>query len=265
MTKVGLRWDHPEAPVFFETEAEGNMGVQRDEPASVRHEVEQSLGRLGIDCIDLVESALPTRTPPSRTPWEPSPAAGRGQATGHRRLELSVEQLDEAAKFSLPPARQRPAALQPALPGHREGRPALGREHGVGLLTLPSRAGSAHGQGRRQPHLRGQRRPQQEDGVLEGQPPARAGGPRARRRPHREGPRRDPGRGRAGGRRPTGVTSVLVGARTAAGRGELRRRRAGPRSRGAQCLDRAPEQDPARTPRAEGSRRRTRAAPAGLR
>ena len=161
MTKVGLRWDHPEAPVFFETEAAGKrMGVQRtSEPASVRHEVEQSLGRLGIDCIDLVQVHAPDPdTPIADTMGALAELRDEGKLRAIGVSNYSVEQLDEASEALAPhPLASDQPHYSLLSRGHREGRPALGpRARGPGSDLLPSRAGSAH-RGRRQPHLRGQR------------------------------------------------------------------------------------------------------------
>ncbi len=50
-TKCGLVWHSTRGPYFF---AQGGLPVHRDlSPASIRHEVEQSLRRLGTDRIDL--------------------------------------------------------------------------------------------------------------------------------------------------------------------------------------------------------------------
>lgn len=62
LTKVGLRWDDARGPVFFESR--DNLGnpvtVRRNlRPDSVRFEVEQSLKRLGVDVLDLVQIHWP--------------------------------------------------------------------------------------------------------------------------------------------------------------------------------------------------------------
>ena len=58
LTKIGLRWDTTFGRVLFETT--GPDGVRRvvrkdSRPASLREEVEQSLRRVGVDAIDLLQ------------------------------------------------------------------------------------------------------------------------------------------------------------------------------------------------------------------
>jgi aryl-alcohol dehydrogenase-like predicted oxidoreductase len=58
MTKVGLRWDDPRGERFFRADDApgGPADVHRNSrPDSVRHEVEQSLERLGVERLDLVQ------------------------------------------------------------------------------------------------------------------------------------------------------------------------------------------------------------------
>jgi len=67
MTKVGLRWDDDRGAWFFrDQDAQGaELDVYRNgRPDSVRWEVEQSLGRLGVDTIDLVQCHWPDPTTP---------------------------------------------------------------------------------------------------------------------------------------------------------------------------------------------------------
>jgi aryl-alcohol dehydrogenase-like predicted oxidoreductase len=62
MTKVGLRWDDPRGPVFFEAQDdEGRaLTVRRNLRAdSIRAEVEASAKRLGRDVLDLVQIHWP--------------------------------------------------------------------------------------------------------------------------------------------------------------------------------------------------------------
>lgn len=71
-TKVGLRWDGGEyGDVMFEfTDAEGRRGVVRknSRPESVRWEVEQSLARLRVETLDLVQIHQPdVQTPIAET------------------------------------------------------------------------------------------------------------------------------------------------------------------------------------------------------
>jgi aryl-alcohol dehydrogenase-like predicted oxidoreductase len=70
-TKVGLRWDDERGDVAFETTDE--KGIQRvvrrnARPWSVKHEVETSLERLGIETIDLIQVHWPDpKTPIAET------------------------------------------------------------------------------------------------------------------------------------------------------------------------------------------------------
>jgi methylglyoxal reductase len=57
LTKLGLRWDSDHGQVLFEANTPlGRRAVRRDSrPLSLRDEVERSLARLGVDCIDLIQ------------------------------------------------------------------------------------------------------------------------------------------------------------------------------------------------------------------
>ena len=66
-TKCGLRWDLDEGEKFFDTR--DNCGNPRAiyknlRPESIRWECEQSLRRLGVDCIDLYQCHWPDATTP---------------------------------------------------------------------------------------------------------------------------------------------------------------------------------------------------------
>lgn len=64
-TKCGLRWDLTEGERFFDTVMpDGSPAViyRNLRPASIRWECEQSLQRLGIDCIDLYQCHWPDNT-----------------------------------------------------------------------------------------------------------------------------------------------------------------------------------------------------------
>lgn len=81
MTKVGLRWDDDRGVEFFRTpDPDGRMLTVRknSRPWSVKYEVEQSLKRLGVDVIDLVQVHWP----------DPSTPIG---LTMHALLELRKE------------------------------------------------------------------------------------------------------------------------------------------------------------------------------
>jgi aryl-alcohol dehydrogenase-like predicted oxidoreductase len=58
MTKAGLRWDDPRGPLFFEFDDEHGRRVKvhrNSRPDSIRHEVDKSLVRLGVERIDLLQ------------------------------------------------------------------------------------------------------------------------------------------------------------------------------------------------------------------
>ncbi|MAE29833.1 MAG: aldo/keto reductase [Planctomycetota bacterium] len=67
MTKAGLRWDTDEGQPFFETKDGAGRSrriFRNSRPASLRAEVEASLGRLGIERIDLLQVHWPDGTTP---------------------------------------------------------------------------------------------------------------------------------------------------------------------------------------------------------
>lgn len=67
MTKVGLRWDIDEGEHFFDTTdpAGKSWRIMRNlRPASIRWEVEQSLQRLGVEHIDLIQCHWPDPSTP---------------------------------------------------------------------------------------------------------------------------------------------------------------------------------------------------------
>jgi aryl-alcohol dehydrogenase-like predicted oxidoreductase len=97
MTKVGLRWDDAHdghGEVLFRFSDGGRMrSVRRDSrPASVRWEVEQSLSRLGVEALDLVQVHHPDpQTPIAETMGE----LARLRAEGKLR-EIGVSNYDPA-------------------------------------------------------------------------------------------------------------------------------------------------------------------------
>jgi methylglyoxal reductase len=105
MTKVGLRWDDPRGAHFFDdVDQQGDpLRVFRNlRPDSIRHEVDQSLQRLGVDVIDLVQCHWPDPT----TPVEESIGAlvslveaGKVRAIGVSNFDVPL--LDRA-KAALP-------------------------------------------------------------------------------------------------------------------------------------------------------------------
>ncbi len=61
LTKCGMRWDGGEGAVSFEAEHEGKRVVVRrnSRPASLREELQQSLRRLGVESVDLLQIHQP--------------------------------------------------------------------------------------------------------------------------------------------------------------------------------------------------------------
>ena len=101
MTKVGLRWDSDEGEHFFDTEDPDGRSwtIHRNlRPESVRWEVEQSLKRLGVDHIDLIQCHWPD-------PSVPIPESMGALADLHRQGKVgavgvsnfSPEQMIEAS------------------------------------------------------------------------------------------------------------------------------------------------------------------------
>lgn len=67
LTKAGLRWDDPRGESFFHTEGPGGQRLEvrrNSRPDSLRVEVDASLGRLGIERIDLLQIHWPDPTTP---------------------------------------------------------------------------------------------------------------------------------------------------------------------------------------------------------
>jgi methylglyoxal reductase len=101
LTKVGLRWDTDEGTHFFDTvDPEGrSWRVTRNlQPESVRWEVEQSLRRLGVDHIDMIQCHWPdpgTPIPDTMGALKALHEEGKIGAVGVSNF--SPEQLQEAA------------------------------------------------------------------------------------------------------------------------------------------------------------------------
>lgn len=102
LTKVGLRWDSEDGDHFFDTEdPEGRCWkIHRNlRPDSVRHEVEQSLKRLGVDHIDLVQCHWPDpSTPIPETMGALRVLVEEGKIGAVGVSNFSPEQLSEAAQ-----------------------------------------------------------------------------------------------------------------------------------------------------------------------
>jgi len=100
MTKVGLRWDKEEGEHFFDTTdpAGRSWRVFRNlRPDSIRWEVEQSLRRLGVDHIDLLQCHWPDpSTPIPESMGALADLAREGKIGAVGVSNFSPEQLIEA-------------------------------------------------------------------------------------------------------------------------------------------------------------------------
>jgi methylglyoxal reductase len=114
MTKVGLRWDTDEGSHFFDTEdPEGrSWTINRNlRPESVRWEVEQSLRRLGVDHIDLIQCHWPDPSCPiDETMGALADLHQQGKVGAVGVSNFSPEQMIEAARAlgSVPLASNQP-------------------------------------------------------------------------------------------------------------------------------------------------------------
>ena len=101
LTKVGLRWDTEEGEHFFDTEdPEGrSWRITRNlRPESVRAEVENSLRRLDVDHIDLVQCHWPDpSTPIPDTMGALAAMVAEGKVGAIGVSNFSPEQMAEAA------------------------------------------------------------------------------------------------------------------------------------------------------------------------
>lgn len=100
LTKVGLRWDDETGAHFFDTkDADGTpYRIFRNlRPHSIRHEVEQSLRRLGVDHIDVLQCHWPDPSTPIPETMECLASLVREGKVGAVGVSnFSVEELIEA-------------------------------------------------------------------------------------------------------------------------------------------------------------------------
>lgn len=100
MTKVGLRWDLEEGTHYFDTEDPSgrSYSIWRNlRPASIRHEVEQSLRRLRTDRIDLLQCHWPDpSTPIAESMGALSELVAQGKVRAIGVSNFSIEQMTEA-------------------------------------------------------------------------------------------------------------------------------------------------------------------------
>ena len=101
MTKVGLRWDTDEGAHFFDTkDPEGRSWIihRNLRPKSVRWEVEQSMRRLGVDHIDLIQCHWPDPSCPiDETMGALADLHREGKVGAVGVSNFSPEQMTEAA------------------------------------------------------------------------------------------------------------------------------------------------------------------------
>jgi len=146
LTKVGLRWDCEEGAHFFDTkDASGDtVRIFRNlRPASIRWEVEQSLERLGVDHIDLIQCHWPDpSTPISESMGALADLVREGKAGAVGVSNFSSAQLSEAQESlgSIPLASNQPGY---SLIDRRIERGVLPwcRDHGVGVMVYSPLAG----------------------------------------------------------------------------------------------------------------------------
>ena len=100
MTKIGLRWDDTRGEFYFET-VDAHGKTQRihynSRPWSVVHEVEQSLKRLSIEQIDLIQIHRPDpKTPIAETMSALAQLREQGKVRAIGTSNFTCEQLTEA-------------------------------------------------------------------------------------------------------------------------------------------------------------------------
>jgi len=100
LTKVGLRWDLQEGSHYFDTEEPDGtpQSIWRNlRPQSIRHEVEQSLRRLQVDHIDLLQCHWPDpSTPIAESMGELASLVHEGKVGAIGVSNFSIEQMQEA-------------------------------------------------------------------------------------------------------------------------------------------------------------------------
>lgn len=102
MTKVGLRWDDERGDIAFSAPGPHGKTVNvrlNSRPWSVRYEVEKSLTRLGVDVLDLVQIHWPDpRTPVTETLDELLSLRREGKLRAIGVSNFSVGQLEDAGR-----------------------------------------------------------------------------------------------------------------------------------------------------------------------
>ena len=102
MTKVGMRWDDPRGPLAAEVTPPGGRRVPvraNLRPDSVRAEVEASLGRLGVEHVDLVQVHRPDpETPIADTMGALAELRAEGKLGAIGVSNYTVAQIEEARR-----------------------------------------------------------------------------------------------------------------------------------------------------------------------
>ena len=140
MTKAGLRWDDARGERFFDTEGPGGRKVaiyRNSRPDSLRHEVEQSLRRLALDTIDLLQVHWPDPTTPlAETMGALLDLRRAGKLRAIGVSNFGTELLDEAraalGDVPLASVQSRYSLLSRGI--ERDVLP-YAREHGIGVLA----------------------------------------------------------------------------------------------------------------------------------
>jgi len=140
MTKIGLRWDDAEGEFYFETaDADGRkLSIYKNaRPSSVKHEVEQSLARLGVETIDLVQVHWPDPT----TPIADTMGAllelrtqGKLRAIGASNFSIAMMKEAQAALGDVPLASDQPKYSLVARDVEREILP-FASSHSIGIVV----------------------------------------------------------------------------------------------------------------------------------
>ncbi|KPK63778.1 MAG: aldo/keto reductase [Planctomycetes bacterium SM23_32] len=103
-TKCGLRWDRTDGERYFDTEdADGRPAtVYRClKPDAVLEEIDQSLERLGVDCVDLYQCHWPDSTTPIQETMEAlNQILQKGKARAVGLSNFSAEMTEEARRHA---------------------------------------------------------------------------------------------------------------------------------------------------------------------
>lgn len=139
-TKVGLRWDDSRGAHFFDTHDVNGQPVHvycNLRPDSVRHEVEASLDRLGVEVIDLIQCHWPDPT----TPVEETMGAlsrlveeGKVRAVGVSNFDVELLERARKALAPLPLASDQPKYSLLSRGIERDVLPWC-RRHDVGVIV----------------------------------------------------------------------------------------------------------------------------------